>query len=425
MHSANDRHPSVFYQNTTGNLWVVWASNRAGNYDIWCKMSSDGGVNWSLETQLTNDSNRDDHPSIMQAADGSVWVVWTRVTNQYDLYYKNSSDGGVNWSEEKQLTNDTGNDLNPSITQAADGTIWVAWQSDRIWVEDPWEPGSYIPQDDIFYKNSSDGGATWFNDTQLTTDPGDDTSPSITQTSDEMIWVVWASNRYDLGNLFYVTSSDGGANWTDDEQLTYEGDDGVPSITQTSDGRIWVVFYSERGGNYDIFYKVTSNGGVTWSIDIRLTTDPNVDAVPSITQTADGKIRIVWMSNRLAADLDDDGDVDSADFILFGGAYPSDPALDPKADLDGDGDVDSADFILFVGNYGKETGNYDIWYKTSIILLGDLDGDGDVDSADFILFGGAYPSDPALDPKADLDGDGDVDSADFILFVGYYGKSVP
>ena len=354
-HSANDRHPSVVYQNTTGNLWVVWASNRAGNYDIWHKTSSDGGVNWSLETQLTNDSNRDDHPSIMQAADGSVWVVWTRLTNQYDLYYKISSDGGVNWSEEKQLTNDTGNDLNPSITQAADGTIWVAWQSDRIWVEDPWEPGSYIPQDDIFYKNSSDGGATWFNDTQLTTDPGDDTSPSITQTSDEMIWVVWASNRYDLGNLFYVTSSDGGANWTDDEQLTYEGDDCVPSITQTSDGLIWVVFYSERGGNYDIFYKVTSNGGVTWSIDIRLTTDPNKDAVPSITQTADGKIWVVWMSNRLVADLDGDGDVDSADFIGFLGGYGSkvgDPGYNPAADLDGDGDVDSADFIIFLGSYG-------------------------------------------------------------------------
>ena len=58
---------------------------------------------------------------------------------------------------------------------------------------------------------------------------------------------------------------------------------------------------------------------------------------------------------KFMGDLDADGDVDSADFVDFGGDYPR-PTAPPgiNADLQGDGDVDSADFMLFVGNYGNK-----------------------------------------------------------------------
>ena len=443
-HSADDEYPSVVYQNTTGNIWIVWSSNRTGNHDIFCKTSSDGGASWSEDKQLTNNPNCDKYPSIMQATDGSIWVVWAREimepTYQWDLYYKTSSDDGFNWSEDKQLTNDTENDLSPSITHA-DGKIWVFFQSDRIKVYDPIEE-ELTPQDDIYYKTSTDG-VTWSDDKRLTTKMiivnwtemesiiVEDINPSVTQTSDGKIWIVWVSNRYADRHLFYKTSSNGGATWSNETQLTtYASDNWVPSIIQTSDERIWVVFHSLRDENWDIFYKVTSDGGAHWSNDIRLTTDPKIDVVPSITQTADGKIWIVWMSNRVFADLDGDGYVDWSDFVLFCGSYLSkvgDPAYNTAADLDSDGDVDGDDFILFCGNYRSRGGSYDIWYKSSILLLGDIDGDHDVDWSDFVLFCGSYLSkvgDPAYNTAADLDSDGDVDGDDFILFCGNYGKSV-
>jgi hypothetical protein len=48
----------------------------------------------------------------------------------------------------------------------------------------------------------------------------------------------------------------------DTQLTTHPGDDWSPSITQTSDGRIWVVWHSLRTGNADLFYK-TYNG--TWT----------------------------------------------------------------------------------------------------------------------------------------------------------------
>jgi len=300
-HTATDWYPSGrgIMQDTTETIWFVWTSKRMGNYDIWYKNSSDGGATWSADTQLTTDTAIDDSPSIAQTSDGRIWVVFyswrSQVGNETnpDLYYMTSSDGGATWSSATQLTTDPDFDLNPSIVQLSDGTIFVAWQSDRIWVQGK-------PQDDIYYKTSSDSGATWSGDTRLTTDLGDDFDPSVTQTADGKIWIAFVSGRLDPFHIYYTTSSDGGANWSTETQLTtYAGDNWAPSITQTSDGKIWIMFHSPRAGNWDIYYETTSDGGAHWTPDTRLTDHPNYDVVPSITQTADGTIWVAFASYRM------------------------------------------------------------------------------------------------------------------------------
>lgn len=55
--------------------------------------------------------------------------------------------------------------------------------------------------------------------------------------------------------------------------------------------------------------------------------------------------------NYIDADLDNDGDVDSADNLIFDDAYGNTTNL--NADFDGDGDVDSADNLIFDDLYGK------------------------------------------------------------------------
>jgi len=135
---GDDYDPSIV-QTADGTLWVVWHSYRSGNADIWYRISSDGGTSWSAATQLTTDTDWDYAPSITQAADGTLWVVWySRRSGNYDLWYKTSTDDGASWSAATQLTTDTGSDYAPAITQAADGTLWVVWYSYRSGNADVW-----------------------------------------------------------------------------------------------------------------------------------------------------------------------------------------------------------------------------------------------------------------------------------------------
>ena len=82
---TNDPAISVTSQNTEwciasiGDVvHVAWADGRQnppGNYEIFYKRSTDGGLNWGLDKRLTNFSNLTWFPSI--AVSGSiVQIVW-------------------------------------------------------------------------------------------------------------------------------------------------------------------------------------------------------------------------------------------------------------------------------------------------------------------------------------------------------------
>ena len=275
---------------TDGTIWVIWQSLRTDNFDLFYKISSDGGASWESETQLTTYPGYDVNPSILEA-NGKIWVFWSSLksANNYDVYYKTSSDGGASWSGYTQLTTTPGWDVHPSVFQTSDGRIWVVWMSLR--------GGNY----DIYYKVYNE---SWSSDMPLVTNPNEDKYPVIAQGSQGEIWVLWSSNRTGNFDLFYKISSDGGASWESETQLTTDPDwDVQPAIIRASDGGIWVFWDSDRIGGGpipqdDIFCKTSYNNGLTWSSVTQVTTDSNDDWGPSIASLSYGNIAIAWASNR-------------------------------------------------------------------------------------------------------------------------------
>jgi len=191
----------------------------------------------------------------------------------------------LNWSTDTRLTNDPAWDVSPSVAQTSDGKVWVSWTSSRT------------ENNEIFYKTYD--GSLWSSETQLTNDPEKDVSPSIMQTSDGRVWVFWSTYRGTLDYDIYFKVFDG-VSWSADTELVTElTDDLNPSVTQTSDGRIWVVWSSLRTGDAEIFYKIFD--GSVWSGDVPLTVDSNSDdADPSIMQVSDGKIWVVYSKTARA-----------------------------------------------------------------------------------------------------------------------------
>jgi len=299
--------------------------------------------------QVTTDPADDWRPAIAQTGDGKLWVIWDSWHFDNNIWYKTSDDNGATWSADRQLTTDPNDDYDPAVMQASDGTLWVVWHS--------WRSGN----DDLWYKTSSDGGASWSADTRLTTDPNSDYSPAIMQTSDGTIWVVWYSYRSGNADIWYKTSSDGGATWSSDVQLTTASqDDYRPAIAQTSDGKVWVLWDSWRTDHPAIWYKTSTDGGASWSPDIEFSTDTNWDYAPTIAQTTDGTIwvaRMSWSWDEGKFDIwyrtsSDGGSTWSTDqrFTQFTGG-DEDPGL---AALSGDQ-------VALVWSSDRAV-NYDVWF---------------------------------------------------------------
>jgi hypothetical protein len=165
---------------------VYYAAGTGGDYDIWYITSDDDGLTWSTPVALTGDAGRDWFPSILCASDGKLWVFWSSDrtgVDEYDIWYTSSSDGGANWSDATRLTEAPLWDYAPSIMQAADGRLWVAYYSYR---EQDW---------DIWYQTSSDGGSTWSAATRMTDSSNWEYTPDIIQLASGDIWLTWYAGK--------------------------------------------------------------------------------------------------------------------------------------------------------------------------------------------------------------------------------------
>lgn len=283
-----DMAPSAV-QTSDGKVWVVWHSDRTGNVELFYKIFD--GSTWSSEMQLTNDPQSDMNPAILQASDGKIWLVWEsyRSLIDEDIYYKVFN--GSAWSSDIPLVTELTPDKYPSIMQTGDGKIWVFWTSIR--------PGTDA---ELFYKVYD--GSTWTSDTRLTFDQVyDDEDPVALQASDGMIWVFWAKkSKNKTGDIYFKTFN--GATWSDDTQLTTDtADDSNPAAVQTFNQRIWVTWNSNRkANNMNIFYKIFD--GSAWSSDVQLTNAMEDDKTPTITQFLNGTIWVAWASKRVLTQFD-------------------------------------------------------------------------------------------------------------------------
>ncbi len=161
--------------------------------------------------------------------------------------------------------------------------MWVTWLSYRS------------GNGDIWYKTSSDGGVTWSAAAQLTTDANNHYYPAITQAADGTLWIIWLRC---CSGLWYKTSHDGGATWSSAVQLTDDGNAYGHDIAQAADGTLWVAWHSYRSGNWDIWYETSHDNGATWSAPVQWTRFVGVDEWPYLASLANGRVGLVWQSDR-------------------------------------------------------------------------------------------------------------------------------
>ena len=274
-------------QDSQSNLWVTYESFRSSNWDIFLQIYN--GVSWLPEQQLTNNTASDLTPALVQLSSGSIMLVWAsnRVGN-FSLYYK-INNAGI-WSSENRITSPQGRDSTPSLLQLRNGTLWVLWTRESL------SGGSVVRY--LYSKTYNNG--LWSPEARFSSG-GSEEEPSLFQTDDGTIWVVYAANRSGNLDIFYKTFN--GA-WSAETQLTSNTDDDHQSwLMQDLSGTLWEFWTrcvsTGQTCEDDVFYKTSTNLGGTWSAEIQFTVDPSGytinDSHPSaIHNSRDKMIYVFW-----------------------------------------------------------------------------------------------------------------------------------
>ena len=172
-----------------------------------------------------------------------LYVVWTDSTHgNYEVYYKRSTNGGTTWTT-KRLTWNAGSSYVKDLAVDSNDYIHVVWEDDT--------PGD----SEIYFKKSTDGGASWMTK-RLTYNAGYSYDPAVAIDTNDHIHIVWSDGSLG-GNyeILYKRSTDGGTTWTTKRLTFNSGPSYLPSIVADSKNHLHVLWGDETPGNWEIYYK--------------------------------------------------------------------------------------------------------------------------------------------------------------------------
>ena len=261
----------------SGGLHVVWEDNRANLQQVYYKQSLDNGLTWSQEVELSNLSYATIDPLPRVAFNANrIFVFFSGGTdNGEQLFEVTSNQTESSFSRQEQITNDPGYQTNPSVAVVGN-TIHLVWERYANGMEH------------IYYMRSADGGATWQPAIPLTQSSAQDRHPTIFAVN-RNVFVAWDRFNDGLEALFFLASFDGGATWQPEVQVSQYAPPVLSIFPSIASNGTYVYTVWNLG---QVLYSRSIDAGATWSTPVALTNESRQYLSPRISESG-GWLRVV------------------------------------------------------------------------------------------------------------------------------------
>lgn len=226
----------------------------------------------------------------IDAKNDTVWVVWSDNRNgRFQIFDKYSLDGGANWSTDRMIADSA---ICPSITVPYPNPQ-NRWRACVVWMD-----SSRYGNWEIFSQNAGSSMGWYYPGVRHTTDAGNSFYPSISSDSSYVL-ITWMDDRTGNWDIRYSVNDNYGYfnNWIrkDLQLTTNSGHSWVPQ-SAVKRQNFYVVWQDNRDGNFEVYFKKSTDAGTTWSQDIRLTNSPTQTYSPTISYTILGGQTILYVA---------------------------------------------------------------------------------------------------------------------------------
>ena len=250
----------------------------------------------------------DEDPSILLARDGTIFVAWFSNRGGNPDIYMASTRNGRDWTAAQRVTTSVDGDFYPTLLQDEQGVFHMTWFR--------WN----APFRGHIWYNSSPDGVTWntSNEVQVTTGADvDDWVPTPVRAADGTLLVYFVSDKRDAVNptseLYLAAKAPSAQTWDPAAPVTALNSaslhDHLPVAARTGNSitLVWVRHDTRQALPWlnpksDLFFS-TSADGRTWASPTKITTDAGdiVHLFPALTTTLDARWSLLWLSTRLGS----------------------------------------------------------------------------------------------------------------------------
>jgi hypothetical protein len=327
----NNPDPSDHNSNVNNN--IQYNNDNYRNYDIYIKKSTDGGLTFSKEINLSKNPGFSEHPQIAISGN-NVYIAWiddatssssSTIKNQ-EILFRKSIDGGNTFDKIINLSNSSNADsYNLEIT-AAGNNVYAVWQDTTLPTAD-YDTSSGVNADNnsdrssisskenssILFRASTDDGNT-FNNIKSLSNSAFKSYPKIAafENSAYVVWnvgIIGDSNREDNNannintGIFFTKSFDSGNSFSDTIKLNSNRNSIGESQIAAYGNNVYVVW----GGNPDervvgdiFFVKSTDNGNrFAKAVSLGEENSLNVEVIAG----GNNKVYVAWQALLSADDI--------------------------------------------------------------------------------------------------------------------------
>jgi hypothetical protein len=274
----------------------VWIMARDSQRLEWFK-SNDLGESWSIiDTLFYHDASQG---YCLAGTTDRLYFLYYLFNNLNQLMLTHWIDSTQNWAEPHEVIRLTFWMPQPIFFKAIGDTLFILC-NDR-------PPGWWEEQ---FFIKSTDGGLTWSEQMFLSDIDTEHSQEGAMAIDGQRIFVTWFDYKYGSyggfnGDILGKLSTDGGESWSEEIRLTYnqKGHASSPVVYGNRLNVIWEDLRYRQGSDHyiELSHSYSYDDGVTWSPTELITPSPEKSIVPFA--------KIDWNSGNIhLAYIDDLGD---------------------------------------------------------------------------------------------------------------------
>jgi hypothetical protein len=284
-------------------VYVVWADDSPGNYDIFFIRSTDGGNTFSKPVNLSDDPGVSYFPKLATDGNNGIYIVWTdNSLGNYNIEFAKSIDGGATFNRPIILSNDTKGVSNfPNMAISGNNNVYITWSHKNNTDFDPSNTTNQTQTYDVFLTNSKDGGNTFSKPVNLSNDPSNSQSPAVAVSQNNNVYIVWTDNSIGTYEIFLTNSKDGGNTFSKVIVISSNVGRSISPSISTSGNNIYVVWSDNTFGNSEIVFTQSTDNGSTFDMPININNDTGISDLAQIMSApgggSGGDLYLVWQDN--------------------------------------------------------------------------------------------------------------------------------
>jgi predicted neuraminidase len=298
------KHPACMTELANGDLYLVYYGG-AGEYAVdtsdYGSRLKKGETQWSPPKPIAHDPFRSvGNGVIWQAPDGLVWLFYVvrygETWSTSRLQFKVSRDNAETWSDSSVLSLAEGDMVRGRPIVLFDGAYLLP-----IYNETGNDPELVGPDSTSLFMRFDPAKKTWTK-TGAIKSPRGNIQPAVAQLNDhDLVAYCRRGGDYDPKTIGFVVRSeshDGGMTWSEGKDSAFPNPNAAVDFIKLKNGHLLLIFNDSMNHRTPLTAALSFDQDKTWPVRRNVREGEGDFGYPTVFQASDGRIHLVFTSEK-------------------------------------------------------------------------------------------------------------------------------